>query len=144
MDSARPGRPAKAVLGISPKRLQEVIGKARMCGESSCRLTTVAASLPHDGRIDVARPRGEAAPELLACIRGLTPGELAAIVALAWIGRGTYEPCEWEEALAEAAAAQGERLFEYAACLPMLGDTLDEGLAALAQERGFAGNVSAQ
>ena len=40
--------------------------------------------------------------ELRAFIDGLNEDEQAELVALAWIGRGSFEPTEWEEALTTA------------------------------------------
>lgn len=54
-----------------------------------------------------------------------------ALIALAWVGRGDYEPEEWEEALKLAAErnARGEAS-TYLAGMEGLGDLLSEGLAA--------------
>ncbi|WP_051212897.1 DUF3775 domain-containing protein [Rubritepida flocculans] len=54
-----------------------------------------------------------------------------ALIALAWVGRGDYEPEEWEEALKLAAErnARGEAS-SYLAGMDGLGDLLSEGLAA--------------
>lgn len=54
-----------------------------------------------------------------------------ALIALAWVGRGDYEPEEWQEALKLAAErnARGEAS-TYLAGMEGLGDLLSEGLAA--------------
>ncbi|MFN3447759.1 MAG: DUF3775 domain-containing protein [Roseococcus sp.] len=54
-----------------------------------------------------------------------------ALIALAWVGRGDYEPEEWQEALKLAAErnARGDAS-SYLAGMEGLGDLLSEGLAA--------------
>jgi hypothetical protein len=51
-------------------------------------------------------------------------------VALAWVGRGTYEVSEWPQALDTARTERTNRTAEYLLGLPLLGDYLEEGLAA--------------
>ena len=58
--------------------------------------------------------------------------------ALAWVGRGTYDAKEWKEALKEARAQHNQRTAEYLTGLPLLGDYLEEGLAAFGENcEGF-------
>ena len=40
--------------------------------------------------------------EVQAVLDDLAEDQLAEIVALAWVGRGTYDTSEWDEAFAEA------------------------------------------
>lgn len=54
-----------------------------------------------------------------------------ALIALAWVGRGDYEPEEWEEALKLAAERNARGgAGAYLAGMEGLGDLLSEGLAA--------------
>ena len=53
----------------------------------------------------------------------------ARLVALAWLGRGTYDMGEWKEAIATAKSEHGRRAAEYLLGLPLLGDYLEDGLA---------------
>jgi hypothetical protein len=127
-----------AVLGIAPGRIEAIIAKSRMCSRAGVRVRQLAASLP--GATPVPYHRGDCAepdPQLVAAIGALTPHEQTHLAALAWIGRGTYAPNEWEEALSEIEAAHNPTMAEYVASLPMLGESLEEGLAALAQERNL-------
>jgi Protein of unknown function (DUF3775) len=50
-------------------------------------------------------------------------------VALAWLGRGTYEMSEWRTALDTARSEHRKRTAEYLLGLPLLGDYLEDGLA---------------
>jgi hypothetical protein len=64
----------------------------------------------------------------------LDEDEQCDLVALAWIGRGTYDAQNWEEALAEARRAHNNRTAEYLSTLPKLGDYLEEGLSLIEEE----------
>jgi hypothetical protein len=68
--------------------------------------------------------------ELMEFIRSMDEDEQINMVALAWVGRGTYDLTEWREALNEARAQHNKRTAEYLIGLPLLGDYLEEGLAA--------------
>jgi hypothetical protein len=69
--------------------------------------------------------------ELRALINDLNVDEAAELVALAWIGRGDYDACEWAEALDEARRRDNRRTAKYLLGMPMLGDWLEEGLQAI-------------
>jgi hypothetical protein len=61
----------------------------------------------------------------------LNEDEQAALIALAWIGRGDYGPEEWDEARALAAERnEGRSAASYLMSMDMLGDLLAEGVAA--------------
>jgi hypothetical protein len=51
-------------------------------------------------------------------------------VALAWVGRGTYDVSEWQQAIDTARTEHTNRTAEYLLGLPLLGDYLEEGLAS--------------
>ncbi len=61
----------------------------------------------------------------------LNEEQQVALIALAWIGRGDYEPEDWEEALKLAAErnARGDAS-TYLAGMEGLGDLLSEGVGA--------------
>ena len=68
---------------------------------------------------------------LVAFIEGLNQDEQAALIALAWTGRGDYMPDEWEEALRLALERnEGGGTGQYLVGMDMLGDMLAEGVAA--------------
>ena len=68
--------------------------------------------------------------EMLAVIEDLADDQQAEVLALAWIGRGTYDASEWEEALEEAADPGNESIVDQLLEMPMLAAYLDAGLAA--------------
>src|SRR3569623_48398 len=67
--------------------------------------------------------------ELLGAIRALNEDERIRLVALAWLGRGTYSKEEWREAIDTARTEHSRRTAEYLLSLPLLGDYLEDGLA---------------
>jgi len=67
--------------------------------------------------------------ELLGAIRELSEEERVQLVALAWLGRGTYDLSEWRTALDTARSEHRKRTAEYLLGLPLLGDYLEDGLS---------------
>ncbi len=84
-----------------------------------------------DGQTDVLtdKQNDPVREELLGAIRGLNDDERIKLVALAWLGRGTYDIGEWKEAVATARSEHSRRTAEYLLNLPLLGDYLEDGLA---------------
>jgi uncharacterized protein DUF3775 len=71
------------------------------------------------------------ARELIAFIRGLNADEQVNLVAIAWIGRGTYDAEDWDEAIATAKAEATTPTWRYLLGMPELADYLEDGLDAL-------------
>jgi len=84
-----------------------------------------------DGQTDVLTDKDDdpVREELLGAIRSLNDEERLRLVALAWLGRGTYDLDEWKEAIATARTEHSRRTAEYLLTLPLLGDYLEDGLA---------------
>jgi hypothetical protein len=127
--------PRGVELGINSDKVCHIVAKARAfdakeemsdpdsgSNASDDGMTDVLEDLPDD--IDATRL------ELMEFIRSMDEDEQINLVALAWVGRGTYDLGEWREALMEARAQHNKRTAEYLIGLPLLGDYLEEGLAA--------------
>ena len=84
-----------------------------------------------DGQIDVLTDEQDDSvrEELLGAIRSLNEDGRMRLVALAWLGRGTYTKEEWRDAVATARSEHSRRTAEYLLGLPLLGDYLEDGLA---------------
>jgi hypothetical protein len=84
-----------------------------------------------DGNIDVLEDQADdpVRQELVGAIRELNDDERMRLVALAWLGRGTYDMGEWKDAVATAKSEHSRRTAEYLLTLPLLGDYLEDGLA---------------
>ncbi|WEX11185.1 DUF3775 domain-containing protein [Chelativorans sp. AA-79] len=69
--------------------------------------------------------------EFRELVADLNVDEVAELIAIAWIGRGDYEPEEWAQAVADARPRVNKRVAGYLLSVPMLGDWLEDGLAAI-------------
>jgi len=87
---------------------------------------TVKDELPEE---DTGVGAGES-DELRDFIESLNVDEQSELVALAWIGRGTFTEEDWDEAVETARDEHGKRACEYLLSLPLLADYLEEGLNA--------------
>jgi hypothetical protein len=90
-----------------------------------------ASNPADDGQTDVLVDHGDdpVREELLTAIGGLRDDQKARLVALAWLGRGTYDIDEWKDAVSTARREHNARAAEYLLDLPLLGDYLEDGLA---------------
>ena len=71
--------------------------------------------------------------ELRAILDDLGEDQLAEVVAFCWVGQGTYDAADWDEAREEATAlASGgsEAAIDELLDMPMLASVLEAGLAA--------------
>ena len=68
--------------------------------------------------------------EIQALLDDLADDETAEVLALAWVGRGTFEPEDWEDALAEASDGERNDAADQLMDMPMLAPYLEAGLAA--------------
>jgi hypothetical protein len=88
-----------------------------------------------DGGADVLEDKqgDQARRELITAINDLNEDEQIELVALAWLGRGTYDISEWQDALNMARNERNKRTAQYLLSLPLLGDYLEEGLDAFGE-----------
>ena len=120
-----------AALEISPTKIGYVIIKARECAAKVAAWDEGATS-DHDAESILEAFSDDATrAELKGFIRDLNEDEQASLVALAWIGRGSFGPEELEEAIDTARAEHVNRSEDYLLGMPMLADYLEEGLDRL-------------
>lgn len=120
-----------AALDISPDKVGFVIVKAREY-DAKVGAWDDGDTSDHDAESileDFSDDSTKA--ELKSFIAGLNEDEQVSLVALAWIGRGSYTPEELEEALATARAERVNPTEDYLLGMPMLADYLEEGLDRL-------------
>ena len=121
-------------MDINPDKVRQVITEARVVdAKEEVSDVDTGSNASDDGMIDILEDRADDATgqELMEFIRSLDDDEQAELVALAWIGRGTYDAAQFDEAVAEATRAHNKRTAEYLIGLPLLGDYLEEGLSAV-------------
>ena len=71
--------------------------------------------------------------ELTAAFEDLGEDQLAEVIAFCWVGQGTYEAADWDEAMTEAQDLVGggtEGAIAELMDMPMLASVLESGLAA--------------
>lgn len=127
------------MLNIDPDKVCAIIVKARVFdADLSYAGDDPGSDLAH-GEVEDAEVQAEQTDEdeedstedeLVEMISSLNVDEQVELVALAWLGRGSYAVEEWRDALAEASRAHNDRTASYLLGMPLLADYLEEGLAA--------------
>lgn len=124
------------MINISTDKLEAIIMMAREYDALSPSTDPNSGSNPiDDGQIDVLES-GQGSNidnELKNYIDGLREDEQLDLVALTWIGRGTYEPEDFEEAKQTATAERTAPTSDYLMGIPLLADYLAQGLAVIDQ-----------
>ncbi len=123
-------------LEIATEKVCFIIAKARAFDVKVADADPDSGSNPtDDGMTDVLETHADdpVQQELVAYIGNLDVDEQIRLVALAWLGRGTYDLSEWNEALETARNEHNSRTAQYLLGLPLLGDYLEEGLSAFGE-----------
>ena len=81
--------------------------------------------------IFLAREARSGSSELRAFIDGMNDEEKSQLTAIAWVGRGAFEPEEFDEAVATAIAEATTPTADYLQGMPHLAENLEAGLDAL-------------
>ena len=79
--------------------------------------------------------------ELRSIIEDLADDQQAEVLAFCWVGQGTYEAADWDEALEEAADPDTDRLEDMLG-MPMLASVLEAGMAAFDLNCDGIGEIS--
>jgi hypothetical protein len=122
------------MLEIAPEKVAHVIVKAREYGAKtgSWDDSATAADAEDDpGSILEDFANDPTRAELVSFIDGLNEDEQVSLVALAWIGRGTFAAEDLEEALDTARSERVNTTSRYLLGMPQLADFLEEGLDKL-------------
>ncbi len=118
------------MLDIAPEKVAHIIVRAREMDAKVPAWDLSSDDSDADFILEIRRGDATGA-ELKAFIADLNVDEQASLVALMWIGRGTYEPDELEEAKATAMAERVNSTENYLTGTPLLADYLEEGLDRL-------------
>lgn len=120
-----------AGLEISPTKVGFIILKAREYG-AKVGAWDEGATSDHDAE-SILEDFAEDSTfgELKEFIHDLNEDEQVSLVALAWIGRGSFGPDELEDAMETARAERTSRTEEYLLGMPMLSDYLEDALDRL-------------
>lgn len=90
--------------------------------------TMTADDDPYDVMIDEKNEAVEA--ELQAIFDDLAEDQLAEVLALAWVGRGTFDASDWSDAIEAANDGESDDVVDQLMDMPMLAAYLEAGLAA--------------
>lgn len=123
-------------LNLPSNKVRVIIMKAR---EFDARQESADLEIEEgapESLIDETQSDDPAREELLSAIRALNEDERIRLVALAWLGRGTYDLDEWREAVAVAKSEHSRRTAEYLTTMPLLAEYLEDGLAVF-EESSF-------
>jgi hypothetical protein len=117
---------------INPAKVCFIIEKSReYLGEDAGVEADDSNPSDDDERVMLTEAAGPSIRrELIEFIRDLDVDEAAALVALAWIGRGDFEPEEWRTAVAEAKQRAEGPTWKYVLGLELLPDYLEDALSA--------------
>ena len=121
-------------LGVSDEPLAAIILEARAFDVTVPETDENEASNDiDDDEISVLEDQSDNPAEqvLLEGIAGLSMEEQETLVALVWVGRGDYDAAEWDDARKMAAERDNGDVAHYLSGIPMLGDYLEAGAAAL-------------
>jgi hypothetical protein len=130
---------AKPVLEIAPEKVAHVIIKAREYDAKvgAWNASTTEGDAEEDPNAILEDFANDpTAAEIAGFIDALNDDEQVNLVALAWVGRGTFEPEEFDEAVETARNEQTSSTASYLLGLPLLADYLEEGLEKLGYSPG--------
>ena len=83
--------------------------------------------------------------ELRAILEDLGEDQLAEVLAFCWVGQGTYDAADWDEAMEEASAlstTSSDGAIDELLDMPMLASVMESGLAAFELSCAGIGEVS--
>lgn len=116
---------------INPAKVCFVIEKSRELFGEDVGLRPDASNPTDDGeRIILTDAADSIRRELVEFIRGLDVDESAALVALAWIGRGDFEAEGWRNAVKAAYERREGPTWKYLLGMALLPDYLQDALSA--------------
>ncbi|MGI9482658.1 MAG: DUF3775 domain-containing protein [Hyphomicrobiales bacterium] len=122
------------MLEISPAKVAHIIVRAREFDAKVGAWDEPAMEAEYEDDADAIledRSGDATENEVSEFIAGLNIDEQVHLVALAWIGRGTYTADEFAEAVDMARAERTIPTEQYLLGIPLLADYLEEGLEKL-------------
>jgi hypothetical protein len=131
---AGPATEATLELTVSLETVCRLIIRAREMEAQVPGLTADEENDPNDADDEFASLDDEAneavEEEIQALLDDLPDDQVSEVLALALVGRGTYDASEWDEALDVANDPDAEPAVEQLMEMPMLAGYLEAGLAA--------------
>jgi hypothetical protein len=127
IDESTPSMP-----DINPQKVCFIAAKARELLSEDEGSKPDASNATDDGERSILTDAayGPVHAELKEFIEDLDVDEAIALVALLWIGRGDFEPKDWEDAVAQARERRQTPTVGYLLGEPLLPDYLEDALAS--------------
>jgi Protein of unknown function (DUF3775) len=124
---------------INPAKVCFVIEKSRELLSEDVGMAPDASNPTDDGeRIMLTDAADSIRRELVEFIRDFDVDEAAALVALAWIGRGDFEADDWENAVEAAHERHEGPTWKYLLGMALLPDYLQDALSVFGRScEGF-------
>lgn len=124
------------MLDISPEKVARIIIRAREFDAKTAPWDDNTAMVREDESDSILEDTGSdsVSSKLKSYIDDLNVDEQIALVALMWIGRGTYEPDDLAEAVSTARSERVNETSSYLMGVPLLADYLEAGLDKLGYE----------
>ena len=124
----------KARLDINPETVRYIANMARELQDQEQVVTVdepVADISEWSGEGPVEHHDDPIYSEMKTAIEDLEPDQQVQLVALMWLGRGSFTVSEWAAALKEAGDNWNSKTADYLIGTPLLPDYLEEGLSQL-------------
>lgn len=83
-----------------------------------------------EGALSVLEDDDTVLEELRSALEDLADDQLPEVLSLFWIGQGTFDVSEWDDAIAEAQDYSSKDAVDELLDMPMLASSLEAGLAA--------------
>jgi hypothetical protein len=121
----------RAMPEINPAKVCFIIEKARELLSEDVGAEPDASNPTDDGeRAVLTDANASFRRELVEFIGDLDVDEAAALVALAWIGRGDFDPEDWQSAVSAASERSEGPTWKYLLGMPLLPNYLEDALSA--------------
>ncbi len=127
IDESNPSMP-----DINPQKVCFVVAKSRELLSEDEGSRPDASNAADDGERSILTDAAYAPirAEFEQYVNDLDEDEAAALVALMWIGRGDFEPGDWEAAVTQARERRESPTATYLLGEPLLPDYLEDALAS--------------
>ena len=118
---------AREVQQQAPEIIEEELAESH---DSEFLTTDDIAQIADEGKME-DHAQDTTYQAFVAAVERMNEEERNELVALLWVGRGTYGKEEWDQAVEAAAEASNDHTADYLMRTPLLPDHLEEGLAQM-------------
>lgn len=114
---------------LSRHRLETVLAQMHAVrGQVRPDVDDPASNGIDDDMVEILNDRGPERPLLSQMLAAMSERELHEVIALLWIGRGDYEPEEWDRAMENVPEYVNEPPVDHVLGTPLAAEHIEEGL----------------